>query len=92
MNVENKEERRLDEVGIVNQEVQRISVEKVRTAVKRMKNEKAAGLVDIVDLEKAWDRVVVLCVQVRSGREVCTVQTETQTGVLHTLIINPVIH
>ncbi|KAG2455536.1 POLR protein, partial [Polypterus senegalus] len=41
MNEENKREKRLDDVEIVNQEVQWISKEEVRTAMKRMKNAKA---------------------------------------------------
>ncbi|XP_051779618.1 uncharacterized protein LOC127526820 [Erpetoichthys calabaricus] len=47
MNEENERERRLDDVEIVNQEVQRISKEEVRTAMKRMKNGKAVGPDDI---------------------------------------------
>uniref|UniRef100_A0A8C4RGJ5 L1 transposable element RRM domain-containing protein n=1 Tax=Erpetoichthys calabaricus TaxID=27687 RepID=A0A8C4RGJ5_ERPCA len=38
MNEENEREKRLDDVEIMNQEVQRISKEEVRTAMKRMKN------------------------------------------------------
>ncbi|XP_051784320.1 uncharacterized protein LOC127527954 [Erpetoichthys calabaricus] len=41
MNEENKREKRLDDVEIENQEVQQISKEEVRTAMKRMKNGKA---------------------------------------------------
>ncbi|KAG2455321.1 RTJK polymerase, partial [Polypterus senegalus] len=47
MNEENVSEKRLDDVEIVNQEVQRISKEEVRTAMKRMKNGKAIGPDDI---------------------------------------------
>ncbi|XP_051786647.1 uncharacterized protein LOC127528918 [Erpetoichthys calabaricus] len=47
MNGENEREKRLDDVEIMNQEVQRISKEEVRTAMKRMKNGKAVGLDDI---------------------------------------------
>ncbi|KAG2459007.1 P5I13 protein, partial [Polypterus senegalus] len=43
----NERDRRLDDVEIVTQEVQQISKEKVRTAMKRMKNGKAVGPDDI---------------------------------------------
>ena len=43
----NKRERRLDEAEIVNQEVQQISAEEVRTAMNRMNTGKAVGLNDI---------------------------------------------
>ena len=47
MNEENERERRLDDVKIVNLDVQQISKEEVRAAMKRMKNEKAVGPDDI---------------------------------------------
>ncbi|XP_051784813.1 uncharacterized protein LOC127528357 [Erpetoichthys calabaricus] len=52
MNEENHREKRLDDVEIVNQELQRISKEEVRTAMKRMKNGKAVGPDDILYLWK----------------------------------------
>ncbi|KAJ8347031.1 hypothetical protein SKAU_G00284320 [Synaphobranchus kaupii] len=47
MNEENERERRTDNVEIVNQEVQEISKEEVRAAMKRMKSGKAVGPDDI---------------------------------------------
>ncbi|KAG2458644.1 RTBS polymerase, partial [Polypterus senegalus] len=47
MNEENERGKRLDDVETVNQEVQRISKEEVRTAMKRVQNGKAVGPDDI---------------------------------------------
>ncbi|KAJ8375265.1 hypothetical protein SKAU_G00058450 [Synaphobranchus kaupii] len=47
MNEENERERRTDNVEIVNQEVQEISKEEVRAAMRRMKSGKAVGPDDI---------------------------------------------
>ncbi|KAI5099810.1 gastrula zinc finger protein XlCGF28.1-like [Silurus meridionalis] len=47
MNEENKRERRLDDVELVKQEVDRISKEKVRAAIKRIKSGKSVGPDDI---------------------------------------------
>lgn len=47
MNEENERERRLDDVGIVDQEVRWISRDEVRAAMKRMKSGKAVGPDDI---------------------------------------------
>ncbi|KAI5100986.1 hypothetical protein C0J45_9972 [Silurus meridionalis] len=47
MNKENEKERRLDDVELVKQDVDRISKEEVRAAIKRMKNGKSVGPDDI---------------------------------------------
>ena len=47
MNEENERERRIDDVEVVKQEVDRISKEEVRAAIKRMKSGKAVGPDDI---------------------------------------------
>ena len=47
MKGENERERRLDEAEIVNQEVQQISAEEVRTAMNRIKTGKTVGPDDI---------------------------------------------
>ncbi|KAI5619610.1 hypothetical protein C0J50_21007 [Silurus asotus] len=47
MNDENKRERKLDDVGIVKQEVIRISKEEVKAVIKRMKSGKLVGPDDI---------------------------------------------
>ncbi|MFY0383419.1 RNA-directed DNA polymerase, partial [Bacillus sp. YIM B13582] len=47
MNEENQRERRLDDVELVKQEVDRISKEEVRAAIKRMKSGKSVGPDDI---------------------------------------------
>ncbi|KAI5624580.1 hypothetical protein C0J50_15862 [Silurus asotus] len=47
MNEENQRERRLDDVELVKQDVDRISKEEVRAAIKRMKNGKSVGPDDI---------------------------------------------
>ncbi|KAI5086583.1 butyrophilin-like protein 3 [Silurus meridionalis] len=47
MNKENEKERRLDDVELVKQDVDRISTEEVRAAIKRMKNGKSVGPDDI---------------------------------------------
>ncbi|KAF7710733.1 hypothetical protein HF521_009605, partial [Silurus meridionalis] len=47
MNEENHRERRLDDVELVKQDVDRISKEEVRAAIKRMKNGKSVGPDDI---------------------------------------------
>ncbi|KAI5624348.1 gastrula zinc finger protein XlCGF28.1-like [Silurus asotus] len=52
MNEENQRERRLDDVELVKQEVDRISKEEVRAAIKRMKSGKSVGPDDI--LVEAW--------------------------------------
>ncbi|KAI5610690.1 hypothetical protein C0J50_11966, partial [Silurus asotus] len=52
MNEENQRERRLDDVELVKQDVDRISKEEVRAAIKRMKSGKSVGPDDL--LVEAW--------------------------------------
>ncbi|KAI5630562.1 hypothetical protein C0J50_7584 [Silurus asotus] len=51
MNEENQRERRLDDVELVKQDVDRISKEEVRAAIKRMKSGKSVGPDDIPVLD-----------------------------------------
>lgn len=73
MNEENERERRLDDVGIVNQE-ERWSKDEVRAAMKRMKSGKAVGPDDIPAeawrcLGKMVDEFKYLGSTVQSNRE-----------------------